>query len=115
MAPAYLDRTSETRPLCLLALELFAPGGRELVVLRPPFVLRFPPLGDDEPPLLEAVQGRVERARRDGEHLRGEHRDALHHVPPIQRPGPQETQDEHLDRALQEIGLLFLHTPPIDV
>ena len=76
---------------------------RQPVVLRAPAELRHRPFGLDPALVLEAVQGRVERALVDLQHVLGDLLDAFGDRPAVQGILLQRAQDEQVERAGQQI------------
>ena len=80
------------------------PDGGQVVVLGAAAELRDLPLGLDPSLVLEAMQGGVERALVDLQHVLGDLLDALGDRPAVQGVLLQRAQDEQVERAGQQIG-----------
>jgi hypothetical protein len=103
------DGVGHPGPVLALLGELPAPGPRQAVVLRLPVVVGGVPLGVDPPLLLEAVQRRVERPLVHAQHITRDLLDALRDAPPMHRLERERLQDQHVQRALQQILFLTAH------
>ena len=99
-----LDGVRHPLPFARFDGELTAAGRREPVVLGPAAELRHLPLGFDPALMLEPMQGRVERALVDLEHVFGDLLDALGDRPAVQGVLLQRAQDQQVERAGQQIG-----------
>ena len=84
--------------------ELTAARRREPVILGPAAELGHLPLSFEPALMLEPVQGRVERALVDLQHVFGNLLDALRDRPAVQGVLLQRAQDEQVERAGQQIG-----------
>src|SRR5690349_2371025 len=101
----HFDGRSESPP-ALRLLSQGAPAGRgEAVKARASIALRRPPFARDEPLVLEALQRRVERALVHLERTVGDLLDALADPPSMHGGERERLQNEHLDRAAEDIGL----------
>ena len=99
--PIAFDMRSHSRAL---DGQLPASGRRQAVVLGAPAELRHRPFGFDPAPMLEAMQGRVERALVDLEHVFGDLLDALGDRPPVLRILLERAQDQQVERAGKQVG-----------
>src|SRR5688572_8901087 len=98
-----LDGGREAFPLRNFRLELGAagPGQRVEASFPPGFILL--PLGANEPLALEPVQGRVKGSLLDLEHVSRRRLDALGDGPAVARFRRKRLEDEHIERALNEV------------
>src|SRR5687767_1845968 len=98
------DGEGEPVPTLLLHPELLPPGPGQRVELGPAASLVGLPHGSDPPLLLDPVEGRVERALLHVEHLVRHLADALDRAVAVQRPEREGLEDEHVERALEQVG-----------
>ena len=105
------DQVSGLLPLARLARELLPAGGGERVVLRAAVVLRLPPLGLDEPFLLELEQGRVERAVVERESVLARLLDAPRDAVAVERAEDVEGLEDHEGEGALLDFELFRHRP----
>ena len=98
-----LDGVRHSLPFARFNGELTAAGRREPVILGPAAELRHLPLGFEPALKLEPVQGRVERALVDLQHVFGNRLDALRDCPAVQGVLLQRAQDQQVERAGQQI------------
>src|SRR5688500_8029515 len=100
------DRGGETVPARRLFLQPLPPRRRERVELRLAVVIALAPLRVDEPLMLEAVQRWVERALGNVERLVRNLLDAEQHAVTVQRSERHGLENQHVERARQQIGAL---------
>src|SRR6185503_14960913 len=100
------ERNGGRQPLPALEFlgEVFLSGTRQRVVLRAPVGLGGVPLGLDVALCLELVQGRIERALLDEQHVAGKLTDALGDRPAVLRLEGDDLEDQQIERALDEVG-----------
>ena len=98
-----LDRVLHPVPLTRFDGELLPSRRRQPVVLGPPAELGHLPLGFDPALMLEPVQGRVERALVDLEHVLGNVLDALGDRPAMERVLLQRAKDQQVQRSGEQI------------
>ena len=96
-------------PVLALFDELALAVAREPVVLGLTVVLRRVPFRIDPALLLQAMERRVERPLVDPQDVARDLLDALRDAPAVHRLERQRLQDEHVERALQEILFLTSH------
>ncbi len=96
-------------PLGLLGLELPPSLSRERVVLGPPVVLRDAPLGLNETPGIEAVQGRIDGALLHEERLLGDSPEPLHDLMPVLRLGAHSLHQQEPEGTAQEVQAVGAH------
>src|SRR5215475_138713 len=104
-----IDRRRQPLPIRGLFVELFAPGARQLVILRLAIVFGTAPFRRDPALVFQPVQRRIERALVDVQHARGRLLYPLRDAPAMHRLQRERLQNQHVERALQEIGLRFGH------
>ena len=107
------DGVGHPRPVLAFLGELAAAVAREPVVLGLAVVLRRVPFRVDPALLLQPVKRRVERALIDAQHVARDLLDALRDAPAVHRLERERLQDEHVERALQEILFLTSHARPL--
>ena len=88
------------------------PAGVRPVVLRLALVLGLAPLAGDEALVLEAVQRRIEGPLLDFQAVFGNLLDAQQDAVAVQRAERDGFQNQHVERALHQIGLLAHSSPP---
>src|SRR5262249_18491227 len=103
------ERLLEALPLAPFGLELFEAARRELVEARAAVVLRRAPASFDQPLALEAAERRIQRAVVHVEHALGYDLNGLREIPAVRRPRAQQTKDDQVERALQQVGLARAH------
>src|SRR5262249_2681996 len=101
------DRLHELRPSIALARQLRLARRRQLVVLRALVGLADAPFGFQPAALHEAMEGGVERAGFDPEELVRLRADGLADAVAVLRPPLEGPQDQHVERALEELQALF--------
>src|SRR5215211_4049739 len=106
------DGQGEPVPARLLDLELLPPGPGQRVELGPAARLVHPPLGGDPALLLDPGECRVECALLDREHLAGHLAQTLDDAVAVQRPEAEGPEDEHVERALEQVGFRVGHGVP---
>jgi len=79
--------------LLALRLELFATGSGQAIKLCSAIVIGWSPRGGDKAARFEAMEGRVQSAGGDGEHVAGQQLDTLHDVPAVEAAGTEQSQD----------------------
>src|ERR1041384_1464000 len=104
VAKGELDGGGEPLPLIDFVLELLAPRLREGVELGLAARLVLLPLGLDEPLMLQPMERGIQRPLLDLQHVARRRLDALGNRPAVARLGGQRLQNEHVERALNEIG-----------
>jgi hypothetical protein len=92
-----------------LDLELLSARARERVELGPPGVLALAPLGVEPPGPLQPLQRGEERARVHLEHAARDARNAPGDAEAVHRLEAQRLADEHVQRALDDVGAGFVH------
>ena len=97
------DRVEELRPAVAFAQELRLAGRGQPVVLRLLVGFAGPPLRLQPAALLETMQGRIERAGLDLEQIVGLGADGLADAVAVLRAPLQDSEDEHVERALQQL------------
>src|SRR5678815_5667507 len=86
-----------------------SPRRRDRIVLRPPIVLRQPPLGFDQPSSRESVEGGIERSLIEQQHgLRGAF-DPLRHAVTVLRPPGQRLQNKEVEAFSKDVQLSVRH------
>ena len=106
------DRRRPTRPVRGLGVELSPSRAREAVVLRASRVGRLTPLGVEPSSALETVQRGEQRAGVDLEHAARDLLDAAGDAEPVHRLQAQRFEDEHVERALNDVGLVGVSMMP---
>src|SRR5215207_4423880 len=102
--PHHLENgVRQPAPVLLFDLKLLPARLCELVELGPQVVLRRAPLGRNPPLPLDAVERGVERALFHPQHVVGHQDDTLPDSVPVQRTDRERLQDEHVERALQQL------------
>ena len=92
-----------------LDLELFPAGARERVELRAARVLRLAPLGVEPARALQPLERGEERAGIDLEHAARDLLDAPRDAEAVHRLEAERLEDEHVERALDDIGVRLVH------
>ena len=103
------DGVGHPRPVLALFGQLAAAGPRQPVVLGLAVVLGRVPLGSIQPACFETMERGIERALIDLQHVSRDLLDALRDAPAVHRLERQRLQDEHVERALEEILFLTSH------
>src|SRR5689334_3090982 len=75
------------------------------VVSRTPPGWRFSPLAGDQAVPQQTLEGRIERSMLDAEHAAGETFDVTHDPVGVHRLHREAAEDQHVERALEEIVL----------
>ena len=84
-----------------------APAGRgERVELRLALVVALAPFGGDQALVLEPVERRIERALRDLQGVAGDLLDAEQDAVAVQRLERHRLENQHVERARQQVGLV---------
>src|SRR6266545_4410929 len=96
------DGGGEPFPRRGFPVELFAAGPGELVVLRPPVLIRHAPLGFDPALVLEALQRGIQRALLHQQHVVGQLPDAPGDRPAVHRLERERFENEEIERPLHE-------------
>src|SRR5215471_13289725 len=99
------DGGGHAQPGCLLVVELAAAQRGQLVELRLPPGFRRRPLRSEPSALLETMEGRIERALLDLQHVAGDLLEPLGDGVAMDRSETHHFQDQQIERALQQIGL----------
>ena len=98
------DGRRHALPLARFDGQLPAPRSGELVVLGSPAEFGDGPLRFNPAPVLEPVEGGIQRALADLQHILGNLLDALRDRPAMLRPGLERPQDQQVERAGQQVG-----------
>src|SRR5215472_7185041 len=98
------NRCGQSLPIVRFRDQGFAPTRRQAIVFRPPIVFRWPPFGINQAVQLQAVQGGVERAFLDAQHLLRDLLNRLGDPVPVHGPARERFQDEHVERTLHELA-----------
>ncbi len=96
-------------PVRFLARQLLAALGRQFVKLSLPAVVGLAPLRCEPPSFFQAMQRRVQRALLHLQHFLGDLPDSLRNPVAVYRSELNNFQDQHIQRALQQVGFLDRH------
>src|SRR4051794_41428661 len=103
----------ESAPVGLLLGELFLALGGEAVELCVAAIFGFAPFGPEPAAVFQAVERGIERALLHLEDIAGDLPDAQGDAVAVDRTEGDDLEDKHVERALEQIGLVFLrwHAP----
>jgi len=104
-----LDGLRESIPVRLFGGELFASDGGEFVELGLAAVVGGSPFGVEPAAFFEAMEGWIERALLDLEDLLGDLANAVGDAIAMDRAEGDDLEDEHVEGALEEVGLVGWH------
>src|SRR5262249_38795119 len=99
------DARADAAPVARLLDELPASGRGQPVELRTPIVLGRPPFRREEPGELQPVQRGVEGALLHAQHVVRRPLGALGDAAALSRAAGERLQDEHVERALEQLAL----------
>src|SRR5688572_31195100 len=99
------DGISEPQPVARLGVHVDTPLARQPIKLCLAPGVAHLPFGGKQLAVLEAMQGRIERALCDLDHVAGNLLEALSDGVPMQRDGGQDLQDQEVERTLRQVGL----------
>lgn len=108
------QRAGESCPVLALLDELSLPRAGERIPLGLAPVLGGFPLEGDEPPCLEPVERRIQRAGVDVQHLARRCLDPQGEIISVGGLGAQELEDDELEGALQEGCGSWRHGCPLE-
>jgi len=100
------DRPRQAVPTRLFRRELPSPLRRKAVELRLAAILRLAPLSGQQAALFQAVQRWIQRSLLHVQHLPGDLPDAQRNSVAVNRAHCYDLQDQHIQRALQKVGLI---------
>ena len=87
---------------------------RQRVVPPAAIVLGDFPFGSNQALAFEPVERGIERALTQLQHALGPLLDAFGHAPPVHRLELQRLENQHVERALEEIASVLRHVAPFD-
>lgn len=105
------DRQAHALPTDVLDLQLFAACFGEAVILVPPIILELTPFRFDLTPVLQSVKRRIKRDFADAQRVARPLLDALADAEAMCRLTAEDFKDQHVQRALKKIGLLYSGCP----
>lgn len=103
------DGEGDARPAFGLRVELAAAGGGEFVVFGAPVVFGFAPAGGEPALLFHAMESGKERAGFDLKGAAGDLFDATGDGEAVKLGQGQGLEDEHVERAEEQVGLVGRH------
>src|SRR6476469_2677819 len=114
MSNHVLHRSGECEPALDLLLELSASGCGQAVECDPPAIGGDTWLASKKPAILEAIEGGIERALVDGEHVAGHLLNAGGDGPAVVRFQHDGFEDEQIERTLQQLNVGIAHGSRVD-
>ena len=114
LASDQVDAGRQPLPLRQLGLDLLPAGPRQRVEPGPAVGLGGAPLRRDPALMLEPVQRRIERPLLDAQQLVGNLLDALGDRPAVHRLERDGAQDQEIEGALDEVGLVAHEASLVD-
>src|SRR5258708_7492349 len=99
-------RGGQLDPVALLDFKLPAPARGELVVFGAPIVLRSPPASLDPAAPLQAMQGRIQRALLNAQHIARNLLDAFGYGPAMLWLQHQRLQNQDVQSALRKFDAM---------
>src|SRR4029078_9754004 len=102
------DRRGQAHPVGALILELAAPFTSQCVEARVAAGLGGRPFGGDPPAFLEAMERGVQRTLLHLQYVARDLLEPLRHGIAVNGPERDDLEDEHVERALQQVGLRIL-------
>ena len=109
-----VDRARDAAPLRKLIGEMSAAFACQRVVARSTIVFCHAPLRFDEALPLEPIECWIQRPLSELQDLFGPLLDPLGDAPPVHWFELQGLEHQHVERPLQDVGLLFGHGVPFD-